>query len=114
MNDDDTFTISIGDSTYTNTSTIDISNITTVTDSDYTFNIDDISSGDVTFTTDIKNSTYDWSINDYIDPEEVERMCKEYPALAKVWQNFKSVYDMVQQDYKGKKEAGEIDDNIPF
>lgn len=112
MNDDDTFTISIGDSTYTNTSTIDISNITTVTDDSITFsNTFDTSTYDGTFTTD---STYDWSINNYIDPEEVECMCKEYPALAKVWQNFKSVYDMVQQDYKGKKEAGEINDPIPF
>ena len=49
-----------------------------------------------------------------IDPDEVERMCKEYPALDKVWRNFKSVYDMVKQDYEGKKKAGEIDDDIPF
>ena len=49
-----------------------------------------------------------------IHPTEVERMCKEYPALEKVWRNFKSVYDMVKQDYEGKKEAGEIDDDIPF
>jgi len=115
MNDDGTFTISIGDSTYTNTSTIDtidLSNIITVTDSDYTFNIDNIISDDVTFTT--NSSTYEGVLNNYIDPQEVERMCDEYPALSKVWQNFKSVYDMVQQDYKGKKEAGEINDPIPF
>ena len=50
-----------------------------------------------------------------ISPSEVERMCKEYPALEKVWRNFKSVYDMVKQDYEGKKKAGEIDDeDIPF
>jgi hypothetical protein len=49
-----------------------------------------------------------------IDQYEVESMCKEYPALEKVWRNFKSVYDMCKQDYEGKKKAGEIDDDIPF
>ena len=45
---------------------------------------------------------------------EVESMCKEYPALEKTWRNFKSMYDMVKQDYQGKKDAGELDDDIPF
>ena len=47
-----------------------------------------------------------------IDPDEVENMCKEYPALVKVWRNFESVYNMVKQDYKGKKETGEINDEL--
>jgi len=79
----------------------------------------------------IDNSTYDSSFTidtntvDTVDlgwiydrhtlsVDEVESMCKEYPALEKVWRNFKSVYDMVKQDYEGKKKAGEIDDDIPF
>jgi len=42
-------------------------------------------------------------------------MCEHYPALEKVWRNFKSVYDMCKQDYEGKKKAGEIlDDDLPF
>jgi hypothetical protein len=45
-----------------------------------------------------------------IDPEEVSKMCKEYPGLEKVWNNFKAVYDMVKQDYEGKKQAGELDE----
>ena len=50
-----------------------------------------------------------------IHPTDVEKMCKEYPALEKVWRNFKAVYDMVKQDYEGKKQAGEIDDDeLPF
>lgn len=49
-----------------------------------------------------------------IDTDEVERMCKHYPALEKVWRNFKGVYDMCKQDYEGKKKAGEIDDDYPF
>ena len=57
----------------------------------------------------------DWIYNyNQIDPSKVERMCKQYPALEKVWRNFKSVYDMCKQDYEGKKQAGELDDDIPF
>jgi len=57
----------------------------------------------------------DWIYNyNQIDPSKVERMCKQYPALEKVWRNFKSVYDMCKQDYEGKKKAGELDDDIPF
>ena len=75
-------------------------------------------SNDGTFTIDTNTTdTIDigWIYNNMnIDPSEVESMCKEYPALEKVWRNFKSVYDMVLQDYEGKKKAGEIDDDIPF
>ena len=28
----------------------------------------------------------------------------EYPALAKAYENFKTVYKLVEQDYKGKEE----------
>jgi hypothetical protein len=77
-------------------------------------------SNDGTFTIDINDLTTDTIDIDWltgklsIDPDEVEHMCKEYPALERVWRNFKSVYDMVKQDYEGKKKAGEIDDDIPF
>ena len=43
--------------------------------------------------------------NTHIEIVEVESMCKEYPALAKVYENFKTVYDLVLQDWKGKKDA---------
>ena len=48
--------------------------------------------------------------------ERVKKMCEEYPALNKAYENFKSIYNMVDQDYKGKlKERGDIDDDdIPF
>ena len=64
--------------------------------------------------------TIDWTANSIlsdtrISPDEIERMCEEYPALEKVWRNFKAVYDMCKQDYEGKKKAGEIlDDDLPF
>ena len=68
----------------------------------------------------VASAASDWNINindiiwspnnNSIDTEEVERMCKEYPALEKVWNNFKAVYDMCKQDYEGKKQAGELDE----
>lgn len=35
---------------------------------------------------------------------EVENMCNEYPALKKAYENFKTIYNMVEQDYKGKQQ----------
>ena len=79
--------------------------------------ISGVNDGSFIITDDINTETIDisWIYNNMnIDPNEVESMCKEYPALEKVWRNFKAVYDMVKQDYEGKKKAGEIDDDIPF
>ena len=112
----DTITINLND-TYGATTTYWAGDSIT----DITF---DSSASDGTFTIDLSNDDTinigDWNLSgDFgaisINPYEVEKMCKEYPALEKVWRNFKAVYDMVQQDYKGKKEAGEIDDDeLPF
>ena len=110
---DDTITINLDDYNMASSSTYWAGDSV----SDITF---DTSTTDGTFTVDINNITdstidIDWIYNNInIDPNEVERMCKEYPALEKVWRNFKSVYDMVKQDFEGKKKAGEIDDDIPF
>jgi hypothetical protein len=91
---------------------IDLSTITitdpNTTSVDSTFIVDDTL---WTGTTD-----YTFSVNTYrnINPDQVEDMCNEYPALEKVWRNFKSVYDMVLQDYKGKQKERGLDDDIPF
>jgi hypothetical protein len=114
--EDDTITIDLNN-TYGTTTTYWAGD--SVTDVVYS------GSNDGTFTIDINDLTSDtidigdWKLSgDFgaisINPHEVEKMCKEYPALEKVWRNFKTVYDMVQQDYKGKKQAGEIDDDLPF
>ena len=109
--EDDTITINLDD-TYGMTTTYwsgdNISDITISGAADSSYTIDTS-----TFNTDTIDVTWIWN-NMNIDPNEVERMCKEYPSLEKVWRNFKSVYDMVKQDYEGKKKAGEIDDDIPF
>jgi hypothetical protein len=34
---------------------------------------------------------------------KVQDMCKEYPALAKAYENFKMVYNLVKDDYKEKR-----------
>jgi len=129
---DDSFTIDISDlklddilNTTGDDVTINLDNTygatTTYMTTDSAYNVsgatDTINISDGTFTIDTDSA--DWlntiKINDTsISPEEVERMCKMYPGLARVWRNFKSVYDMCKQDYEGKIKAGEIDDDIPF
>ena len=101
------------DDTYGTTTTYMADTTYTVGSNDF----DTISISDGTFTLD--TNAIDWTTNSIlgdtrISPEEIERMCKEYPGLEKVWRNFKSVYDMCKQDYEGKKKAGELDDDIPF
>lgn len=65
-------------------------------------------------------TTYEWTtINDGInitlnEPVEfedhmpsvakVEDMCKEYPGLKKAYENFKSIYKMVHQDWQGRQD----------
>ena len=117
--------------------TLDLSDIVDTT-GDIVINLNDYNMGtttywagdsvtDITLDTGASNGTFTIGTNDTIDignwtlsgfnsisPSEVDKMCKEYPALEKVWRNFKSVYDMCKQDYEGKKKAGEIDDDIPF
>lgn len=79
-------------------------------DSEYNISFDD----NITVTTSTihadHNYQYPWS-SDYKlwkhcmpSLHEVEEMCKEYPALEKAFENFKTIYKMVEQDYKGKKE----------
>jgi len=107
--EDDTITINLDD-TYGTTTTYwagdSITDVVYSGSNDGTFTID-------TNTMDTVNLDWIWK-RQTLSVDEVERMCKEYPALEKVWRNFKSVYDMVKQDYQGKKDAGEIDDDIPF
>jgi len=110
--DDSTFTINLDD-------VLDTTGDITI-NLDYAMDSSWISVGDITASTiDIDSITTDtidigsWNLSgdfDGIYPSEVEKMCKEYPALEKVWRNFKSVYDMVKQDYEGKKKSGDIDD----
>ena len=42
------------------------------------------------------------------DVDTVNDMCNKYPALAKAYENFQTVYKLVEQDYKGKKEDEDL------
>ena len=104
----DYITVDLGAEQYTTTTYWDGDSVTDIT-------INTIDDGTFTITDDsIDISSISWDFGNKIDPSEVEKMCKEYPALDKVWRNFKSVYDMTKQDFEGKVKAGEIDDDIPF
>ena len=45
------------------------------------------------------------------DVAKVEDMCNDYPALRKAYENFKTIYKMVHQDWQGKQDA---EDQFPF
>jgi len=99
---DDTYTITINGSEYT-----------TDTGSEYLNNIT-YSTADILDTgktIDLDNITSFTHAGPYIDPTRVVKMSEHYPALAKAWENFYSIYKMVDQDYKGNHEK---DEEIPF
>ena len=73
------------------TNTVDLSDYTTSLDDQITFDYDNIKIVPTLWTETLPDV---YTVND---------MCKEYPALAKVYENFKTVYKLVEQDYKGKK-----------
>ena len=81
------------------TITIDTS-YTNDTGSEYTFNLSD------TVAT-IDATDLSWDFGNKIDPDRVVKMCEEYPALKKAWDNFYSIYKMIDQDYKGNIESKE-------
>ena len=39
------------------------------------------------------------------DVAKVEDMCNNYPALEKAYENFKTIYAMVHQDWQGRQDA---------
>jgi hypothetical protein len=132
MEDDDKFTITLDDYVSDDTITINLNDThgtsTTYWAGDSVTDVVYHGSNDGTFTVDTSTSgTIDigeWTlsgdfgpIDNKINPDKVEKMCKHYPGLEKVWHNFKSVYEMCKQDYEGKIKAGEIDefdDDVPF
>ena len=87
LNDDTTITIGESSSEYVySTTMLGVSPTYTVSD---TININDY------------NIT--WPLDNSINIDKIESMCKEYPALEKTWRNFKTTYDLVKQDWKGKQ-----------
>ena len=92
--------ITLDAGTIYNTSTIDVSSIANTG----TITLDDPHWAD--------NIT--WEQTEFEDTmpslAKVENMCKEYPALDKAYENFRTVYAMVHQDWIGKNK----DEELPF
>ena len=87
-----------------------ISDITTATIDTSLISLD----GDITLTID-EDSTFTIGYKDFQDkmPDitKVHNMCGYYPALQKAYENFKSIYQMVEQDYIGNYQE---EDELPF
>tara|TARA_R110000868_G_scaffold246570_1_gene503151 strand:+ start:117 stop:401 length:285 start_codon:yes stop_codon:yes gene_type:complete len=83
----------------------------TISLDDYTFSIEptnDLDTLGITFDgQDWGGDSITWEQIEFEDtmPEivKVKNMCSEYPALAKAYENFKTIYKMVDQDYLGKQ-----------
>ena len=88
----DTITIDLSNYPSTSTSTID------TTFSNYT--ITGTNGNPITINSDINIVT---GPEAYLKVTEIEEMCNDYPALNIAYSTFKSMYDLVLQDYKGKK-----------
>ena len=92
-------------STNTNSSVISTSNLDSITTiSGYTISSDD-------------QISFDWDNIKIVptlwkealpDIYTVNNMCEEYPSLAKAYENFQTIYKLVEQDYKGKKEDEDL------
>ena len=92
--------ITLDAGTIYNTSTIDVSSIANTG----TITLDDTHWAD----------KITWEQTEFEDTmpslAKVENMCKEYPALDKAYENFRTVYAMVHQDWIGKNK----DEELPF
>lgn len=56
-----------------------------------------------------------WEQTEFVDKmpslDKINNMCEHYPALEKAFENLKSIYKMVHQDYIGNHKK---DDEVPF
>lgn len=82
--DSNTYNITVDSNTYINTNTIS---------SIYT------SDASITDT----SMYWQGAREDLLFTSEIERMCKQYPALSKAYKNFKQIYDLVKDDYFSKQ-----------
>ena len=81
----------------------------TITDSDYTFTLDDTINIDSIVTGTTVNTGFGTEWIDHLPAMSVVKdMCQHYPALEKALENFKTVYKMVEQDYKGNHQDNDL------
>jgi len=100
-----------------------ISNITVTTSPPQSPSVGDFWIDTATMDTNIYTVNTDWitvdntidisniSLNDPVEFEDcmpevakIEVMCEDYPGLKKAYENFKTVYKMVHQDWKGRQD----------
>ena len=102
---EDTITI---DTSVNEDLTFDVSNITVSS-------IDTINTTTITLDDTHWGDNITWEQTEFVDTmpslAKIHSMCGYYPALEKAYENFKTIYKMVEQDYKGNHEK---DDEHPF
>lgn len=109
--------------------TITISTNTMSSSSDYTFDLSEYTANTIDISS-ITSSTIDtitlddthwadgitWEQIEFEDKmpsvAKVEDMCNNYPALEKAYENFKTIYAMVHQDWQGRQD--DEDGQLPF
>lgn len=109
----DPYTITYDDMSTATTSisidTISTTDSLTITDSDYTFTLDDTINIDNILSGSTVNTGFGTEWIDHLPAMSVvQDMCKHYPALEKALKNFKTVYKMVEQDYKGNHQDNDL------
>lgn len=117
--DNDDLLITIGDTLsvdLSNTGVYNVGDISLNTDGMQVYNTDStwISIGDLTDDVLDLNTI---SITQPVEFEDtmpevakIEDMCNDYPALEKAYENFKTIYKMVHQDWIGRQK----EDELPF
>lgn len=100
MDNEDDYIIDISTITSTDTITINSSSITGYSNNTWSIMDDniDLSSINISTLNPVEFEDHMPSV------AKVEDMCTEYPALEKAYENFKSVYAMVKQDWQGKQD----------
>ena len=106
LDSSDSHTITFDD--MATTTSISTDNLT-ITDSDYTFTLDDTINIDSIISGTTVNTGFGTEWIDHLPAMSVvQDMCKHYPALEKALENFKTVYKMVEQDYKGNHQDNDL------
>jgi len=109
--------------TNTNWNLEDTITIDTSIDEDLTFDVSEIDVSSIT-TDSISTITLEdthwadnitWEQTEFVDTmpsiDKIHNMVGYYPALEKAYENFKTIYKMVEQDYKGNHQEN---DETPF
>tara|TARA_Y100000389_G_C16959778_1_gene270483 strand:- start:58 stop:405 length:348 start_codon:yes stop_codon:yes gene_type:complete len=101
----DDITFDVSDITLSGVDTITIDTATTINDGNLTITLDDTHWADGIV----------WEQTDFVDKmpsiDKIHNMVGYYPSLEKAYENFKTIYQMVEQDYKGNHQE---DDETPF